>query len=115
MLVSITGKAASQKRSDYSIWPAQSGKSLSKVFPKSSNMIQNVTNQQVIQPMVKLQRQVRSLVDSKLLKPTDSIWKIALLYGDDWSFWKQELLSYDFTLQDPVSDLLAVDSWEEED
>ncbi|UBF29471.1 DUF4327 family protein [Kovacikia minuta CCNUW1] len=72
-------------------------------------------SQQVIQPMVKLQRQVRKLVDSKLLKPTDSIWKIALLYGDDWSYWKQELLAYDFTMQDPVSDLLAVDSWEDEE
>jgi hypothetical protein len=72
-------------------------------------------SQQVIQPMVKLQRQVQKLVDSKLLKPTDSIWKIALLYGDDWSYWKQELLAYDFTMQDPVADLLAVDSWEEEE
>lgn len=65
--------------------------------------------------MVKLQRQVQKLIDSKLLKPTDSIWKIALLYGDDWAFLKQELLAYDFTMQDPVSDLLAVDSWEEEE
>ncbi|MBD2021209.1 DUF4327 family protein [Leptolyngbya sp. FACHB-36] len=71
-------------------------------------------NQQVIHPMVKLQRQVRSLLDSKLLKPTDSLWKIALLYGDDWSFWKQELLAYDFTMQDPVSELLAVESWEDD-
>ncbi|MGC8713353.1 MAG: DUF4327 family protein [Leptodesmis sp.] len=71
--------------------------------------------QQVIHPMAKLQRQVRSLVDSKLLRPTDSIWKIALLYGDDWSFWKQELLAYDFTMQDPVSDLLAVESWDDEE
>jgi hypothetical protein len=70
--------------------------------------------QQVIHPMAKLQRQVRSLVDSKLLRPTDSIWKIALLYGDDWSFWKQELLAYDFTMQDPVSELLAVESWDDE-
>ena len=36
--------------------------------------------------MGKLQRQVRSLVDSKLMKPTDSIWKIALLYGDEWNY-----------------------------
>jgi hypothetical protein len=72
-------------------------------------------SQQVIHPMVKLQRQVQKLINSKLLKPTDSIWKIALLYGDDWSFLKQELLAYDFTMQDPVSDLLAVDSWEEEE
>ncbi|WP_254721872.1 DUF4327 family protein [Kovacikia minuta] len=78
-------------------------------------MTKDGMSQQVIQPMVKLQRQVRKLVDSKLLKPTDSIWKIALLYGDDWSYWKQELLAYDFTMQDPVSDLLAVDSWEDEE
>lgn len=78
-------------------------------------MTKDVMSQQVLHPMVKLQRQVRSLVDSKLLKPTDSIWKIALLYGDDWSFWKQELLAYDFTMQDPVSDLLAVESWEDEE
>ncbi len=70
-------------------------------------------NPQVAHPMEKLQRQVRKLVDSKLLKPTDSLWKIALLYGDEWSFWKQELLAFDFTMQDPVSDLLAVESWEE--
>jgi hypothetical protein len=78
-------------------------------------MIKEGMTQQVIHPMVKLQRQVRSLVDSKLLRPTDSIWKIALLYGDDWSFWKQELLAYDFTMQDPVSDLLAVESWDDEE
>ncbi len=78
-------------------------------------MTQNVMNQQVAHPMVKLQRQVRSLVEGKLLKPTDSIWKIALLYGDNWSYWRQELLSFEFTMQDPVSDLLAVESWEEED
>ncbi|MCL6433232.1 MAG: DUF4327 family protein [Leptolyngbyaceae cyanobacterium HOT.MB2.61] len=72
-------------------------------------------SQQVLHPMVKLQRQVQKLIDSKLLKPTDSIWKIALLYGDDWSFLKQELLAYDFTMQDPVSELLAVESWEDGD
>ncbi len=78
-------------------------------------MIEEGMTQQVIHPMAKLQRQVRSLVDSKLLRPTDSIWKIALLYGDDWSFWKQELLAYDFTMQDPVSELLAVESWDDEE
>lgn len=78
-------------------------------------MIEEGMAQQVIHPMAKLQRQVRSLVDSKLLRPTDSIWKIALLYGDDWSFWKQELLAYDFTMQDPVSDLLVVESWDDEE
>ena len=69
---------------------------------------------QVAHPMVKLQRQVRSLIDSKLLKPSDSLWKIALLYGDDWAYWKQELLSFEFTMQDPVSELLSVEAWDEE-
>ncbi|OLP19460.1 DUF4327 domain-containing protein [Leptolyngbya sp. 'hensonii'] len=71
------------------------------------------TNQQVIHPMMKLQRQVRSLVNSRLIKPADSLWKIALLYGDDWSFWKQELMAYGFKMQDPVSELLAVEVWED--
>jgi hypothetical protein len=71
-------------------------------------------NQQVIHPMVKLQRQVRSLVESKLIKSTDSIWKIALLYGDEWAYWKQELLAYDFSMQDPVSELLNVESWDDD-
>ncbi|MCU0549244.1 MAG: DUF4327 family protein [Leptolyngbya sp. Prado105] len=71
-------------------------------------------NLQVAHPMEKLQRQVQKLVDSKLLKPTDSLWKIALLYGDDWSFWKQELEAFEFSMKDPVSELLAVESWEED-
>jgi hypothetical protein len=71
-------------------------------------------NQQVVHPMVKLQRQVQSLVDSKMIKPSDSIWKIALLYGDEWAYWKRELLDFEFSMQDPVSDLLAVESWEED-
>ena len=70
--------------------------------------------QQVIHPMVKLQRDVRSLVESKIIKPSDSIWKIALLYGNEWSYWKEELLDFGFTMQDPVSDLIAVESWDEE-
>lgn len=74
-----------------------------------------MSTQKVAHPMEKLQRQVRSLVDKNLLKPTDSLWKIALLYGDEWAYWKQELLSFDFTMQDPVSELLAVDTWEEEE
>ena len=53
-------------------------------------------SQQVIQPMVKFQRQVHSLVTSDIIKPTDSIWKIALLYGDEWPYWKQQLLEFDF-------------------
>ena len=63
--------------------------------------------------MEKLQRQVQSLVNSKLLKPTDSTWKIALLYGDEWPYWKKELEDFEFTMQDPVSDLLTVESWDD--
>ncbi|BAU11298.1 hypothetical protein LEP3755_17910 [Leptolyngbya sp. NIES-3755] len=74
----------------------------------------NGMNLQVAHPMEKLQRQVQKLVDSKLLKPNDSLWKIALLYGDDWSYWKQELEAFEFSMKDPVSELLAVDSWEED-
>lgn len=64
--------------------------------------------------MVKLQRQVQSLVKSKIIKPSDSIWKIALLYGDDWTFWKKELIEFGFTMQDPIADLLAVEAWDED-
>ncbi|MEG3895703.1 MULTISPECIES: DUF4327 family protein [unclassified Microcoleus] len=71
-------------------------------------------SQQVIQPMVKFQRQVHSLVTSDIIKPTDSIWKIALLYGDEWPYWKQQLQEFDFSMQDPVSELIAVEAWDEE-
>jgi len=70
--------------------------------------------QQVIHPMVKLQRQVRSLAASNLIKPSDSLWKIALLYGDEWAFLKKELLEFGFTMQDPVQDLLEVEAWEDD-
>ena len=73
-----------------------------------------MTQQQVIHPMVKLQRNVQSLVESKIIKPTDSIWKIALLYGNQWQYWKQELLDFGFTMQDPIGDLLAVEAWDED-
>lgn len=69
---------------------------------------------QVVHPMVKLQRKVASLVKSKVIKPNDSIWKIALLYGDQWAYWKKELSEFGFTMQDPVSELLAVEAWDEE-
>jgi len=71
-------------------------------------------SKQVAHPMVKLQRQVRSLVQSGLLNQSDKLWKIALLYGDKWSYWKEELLDFGFSMQDPVSELLVVESWEEE-
>lgn len=73
-----------------------------------------MSKQQVIHPMVKLQRNVSSLVDSSIIKPTDSIWKIALLFGNEWQYWKQELLDFGFSMQDPVSELLAVEAWDEE-
>ncbi len=76
-------------------------------------MTQQVIGQQAAHPMVKFQRQVRKLVNSNLVKPTDSLWKIALLYGDEWAYWKQELEDFEFSPQDPIKDLLAVETWEE--
>lgn len=64
--------------------------------------------------MVKFQRQVRSLVESRKLKATDSLWKVALLYEEEWGYWKQELLDFGFTMQDPIQELLAVQAWDEE-
>ncbi|MBE7383053.1 MAG: DUF4327 family protein [Leptolyngbya sp. SIO1E4] len=73
-----------------------------------------MTNQQVVHPMVKFQRQVQSLVKRNVVKPTDSIWKIAFLFSDQWPYWRKELEDFDFSMQDPISHLLAVESWEEE-
>ena len=70
--------------------------------------------QQLAHPMVKFQRQLQSLVDSKALRPNDSVWKVALLYGDDWQYWKKELLEFGFTMQDPIQDVLVVEAWDEE-
>ena len=70
--------------------------------------------QQVAHPMVKFQRKVASLVESKVLKPNDSLWKLALLYGDQWGYWKEELLEFEFTMKDPVSEVLNVETWDEE-
>ncbi|WP_009632851.1 DUF4327 family protein [Synechocystis sp. PCC 7509] len=70
--------------------------------------------QQVTHPMVKLQRHAHSLVESKILKLTDSISKMALLYGSEWAYWKKELLDFGFTTQDPIGDLLAVENWDDE-
>jgi hypothetical protein len=64
--------------------------------------------------MEKLQRQVHSLVKSDLIKPTDSLWKIAFLYGAEWEYWKRELLEFGFSMQDPISELLAVEGWDED-
>ncbi len=73
-----------------------------------------MSKKQVIHPMVKLQRKVTSLVSSKIIKPTDSIGKIALLFGDKWSFYKSELIAFGFSIQDPVSDLIVVERWDDE-
>lgn len=72
-------------------------------------------SQKVIHPMDKFQRQVHSLVKSDIIKPTESLWKIALLFGEEWKFWKQELLEFGFSMQDPISELLAVEAWDEEE
>jgi Domain of unknown function (DUF4327) len=88
-----------------------SGKSILTI--KHSKIKSLSMTQQVLHPMVKMQRQVESLVSSKILKPGDGIWKIAFLYGDKWQYWKNELLDFGFTLQDPVSALLEVEGWDE--
>jgi hypothetical protein len=36
------------------------------------------------------------------------------LFGDEWRYWRKELEDFEFSTQDPISDLLAVESWEEE-
>lgn len=69
--------------------------------------------QQVMHPMVKFQKKVESLVSSNVIKPTDQIWKIAFLYGDDWSHWKEELEDFGFSTRDQINELLVVESWED--
>ena len=76
-------------------------------------LIESMTNQ-VAHPMMKFQRKVSSLVGSNVLKPSDSIWKLALLYGNEWSYWKKELLEFGFTMQDPVSEVFVVEAWDED-
>lgn len=71
-------------------------------------------SQKVIHPMEKFQRQVHSLVKRDIVKPDDRLWKIALLFGDDWKFLKGELIDFGFSMQDPISELLMVDVWDEE-
>ena len=63
--------------------------------------------------MVKLQRKVSSLIDSQIITPEDKIGKIAMLLGNDWSYWKNELLAFDFSLKDPVKELLIVEDWDD--
>ena len=69
---------------------------------------------QVAHPMMKLQRKVSSLVNSNIVKPSDRIGKIALLLGNDWSYWKSELLDFDFSPQDQIQELLLVEDWDED-
>lgn len=78
------------------------------------NNLRGIMSQQVTHPMVKFQRQAQSLVESKIIQPSDSIWKIALLYGDEWQFWKKELIEFGFSMQDPISEVLAVEAWDDE-
>ena len=68
---------------------------------------------QVAHPMLKLQRKVSSLVESNIIKPEDNIGKIALLFGDKWGYWKEELQAFDFSLKDPIADLLVVEDWDD--
>ena len=70
-------------------------------------------SQQVMHPMVKFQRKVESLVSSNVIKPTDQLWKIAFLYGDDWSYWKEELEDFGFSTKDKINEFLVVESWED--
>lgn len=77
-------------------------------------MTQAVISLPTLHPMAKLQRKVRSLVDSNVMKLSDNIWKLSLLYGDDWSHWKQELLDFGFSMKDPIGELLCVEHWDED-
>lgn len=67
-----------------------------------------------IHPMGKLQRQLQSLVNSNKLKPTDSLWKVGLLFPDRWPHWKHELLDFEFSMQDSIQSLLDVEAWDED-
>ena len=72
-----------------------------------------MSKKQLIHPMVKLQQKVSSLINSQIIKPDDSIGKIALLFGDQWSFYKSELMAFGFSVQDPVKDLVIVERWDD--
>lgn len=77
-------------------------------------MIKTMPAQSAIHPMAKFQRQIQSLVDSDVIQPADRLWKIAFLFNDEWGHWKQELEDFGFSMQDPISELLVVESWEDE-
>ncbi|MEB3173967.1 MAG: DUF4327 family protein [Cyanobacteriota bacterium] len=69
--------------------------------------------QKLAQPMEKFQRKMASLVEAKAIKPQDRLWKLALLYGEEWAFWKNELQEFGFSMQDPIEAVLQVEVWEE--
>lgn len=78
-------------------------------------MTKIVTGPMVVHPMVKFQRQVQSMVNrSKFIRPQDPLWKIAFLFGDEWAHLRKELEDFDFSMQDPIADFLAVETWEED-
>lgn len=70
---------------------------------------------QVAHPMVKFQRKLAALVESQVIQPSDRLWKIAFLFGQEWEFWKKELQDFGFTMKDPINSVLVVESWDEED
>jgi len=72
-----------------------------------------MTTKQVAHPMLKLQRKVSSLLESNIIKPEDNIGKIALLFGDKWGYWKEELQSFDFSMKDTIEELLLVEDWDD--
>ncbi|NJL84298.1 MAG: DUF4327 family protein [Chloroflexaceae bacterium] len=73
-----------------------------------------MTKSLVAHPMEKLQRKVATLVESKILKSSDRLWKISLLLGEDWAYWRQELEEFGFSTQDTIEEFLLVEAWDEE-
>lgn len=84
---------------------------LSKIYLYMTN---TSVAQSVVHPMGKLQRKVQSLVNSRKLKPHDSLWKVGLLFPDKWSHLKHELLDFEFSMQDPIQSFLEVEGWDDE-
>ena len=77
-------------------------------------MTDTLVNSSLVHPMEKFQLKVNSLFDSKMTRQSDRFWKIAFLFGDEWSYWKKELEEFEFTMKDSISELLEVESWEED-
>ena len=77
-------------------------------------MTHTIVKPSVEHPMAKFQRQVKWLVDARAVKKTDHLWKMALLFGDRWPHWKSELEAFDFSMRDPVGELLDVEAWDED-